>query len=111
GRPLGPGNRTGAQWRCRLAGKPEVRIAIVDDHLVARLGIEAVLRGQVGFEIVASTGSVDGLADVEPDVVILDLYLTGPGPSVAAVTHLAARYPLLVMSAPSRRAHGLPAGR
>jgi DNA-binding NarL/FixJ family response regulator len=88
-----------------------IRVAVVDDHPVARAGVEAMLRAQPGIEIVASTASPDDLADTDPTVVILDLYLTGAGPSLGTVVALAARYRVLVMSASALRADVLAALR
>jgi DNA-binding NarL/FixJ family response regulator len=88
-----------------------IRVAVVDDHPVARWGVESVLRGRPGVAVVCSTGSVDELASADPDVVILDLYLNGHGPSLEVVTELTARHRVLVMSASGRRADVLAAIR
>jgi DNA-binding NarL/FixJ family response regulator len=88
-----------------------IRLAIVDDHPVARWGVESVLRGRPDFEVVASVGSAQELGGIEADVVILDLYLQGQGPSLGTVTRLSAAYRVLVMSASARRADVLAAVR
>jgi DNA-binding NarL/FixJ family response regulator len=88
-----------------------IRVAIVDDHPVARWGMESLLGTCSGVEVVVSTGSADDVSDAEPDVVILDLYLYGRGPSLDAVTKLSGRFRVLVISASGRRADVLTAIR
>lgn len=59
---------------------PAIRVAIVDDHPVLRDGT-AVLLEQEGLEVVACVGTLEEarhvLADLRPDVVVLDIRLTG----------------------------------
>jgi DNA-binding NarL/FixJ family response regulator len=88
-----------------------VRVAVVDDHPVARWGVESLLHNHPEFEIITSTDSAAGLADQAVDIVILDLYLNGPGPALRTVTELSGRYRVLVMSASARRADVLAAVR
>jgi DNA-binding NarL/FixJ family response regulator len=90
-----------------------VRIAIVDDHPVARWGVEHVLESHPEVQIVCSAGSLEELreAGVDPHVVILDLYLQGDQPVLAGVRMLAAERHVLVMSASSRREDVLAAIR
>jgi two-component system, NarL family, nitrate/nitrite response regulator NarL len=91
-----------------------IRVAIVDDHPVARQGVEHIVATVPEVRVVASTASVEeleaalggqgeggDLGDLV-DVVVLDLYLDGEEPALAAVERLAARTRVLVMSA-SRR--------
>jgi len=56
-----------------------VRIMIVDDHEVVRLGLNNLLARQPGWQVVAEAGTVAGaiqLADEhEPDVVLMDIRL------------------------------------
>ncbi|MGW0650612.1 response regulator [Streptomyces umbrinus] len=57
-----------------------VRILIVDDHVVVRAGLRALLEGEPGFDVIEETG--DGEKAVllaerhRPDVVLMDLRLT-----------------------------------
>jgi two-component system nitrate/nitrite response regulator NarL len=78
-----------------------VRVAVVDDHPIARRGIEQMLAGD--FEVVASVATAAELtsAAVEPapDVVIMDLYHDGDLPCLAAVAEVAAVTRVLVISA------------
>jgi DNA-binding NarL/FixJ family response regulator len=92
---------------------PLIRVAILDDHPVARWGVEHILERQPGVEVVCSAGSLAELerAAAAPDVVIVDLYLEGGRPSLQTVEALAARCRVLVMSASGRRADVLAALR
>lgn len=60
-----------------------IRVAIVDDHTAFREGIEAVLTGRGGVQIVGSYGSAEaalaGLGESPADVVLMDLGLPGIG--------------------------------
>jgi DNA-binding NarL/FixJ family response regulator len=89
---------------------PPIRIAIVDDHPVARWGVEHVFESRGGVQVVCSVASIEELetALAAPgtggvDVVVVDLYLTGDGPALAAIEQLAQRHRVLVMSASARR--------
>ena len=59
----------------------KIRIVIADDHTVLRESLAALLETQADFEVVgkASTGSeaLDMLRQLEPDIVILDLFMPG----------------------------------
>ena len=82
-----------------------VRIAIVDDHPVACYGVQMIFIARTGTEIVLAVPTVEQLLEAwpEPDVVLLDLYLADgrvPAPRIAQV---AARCPVLMMSASARR--------
>lgn len=58
-----------------------IRVAVVDDHTAFREGIEAVLSGRAGVQIVGSYGTAEaaltGLAADPADVVLMDLGLPG----------------------------------
>lgn len=60
----------------------QIRIVVADDHPVVRDGVVGVLRAQ-GFEVVGQAG--DGaqalalVAELEPDVLVLDLRMPGTG--------------------------------
>jgi DNA-binding NarL/FixJ family response regulator len=57
------------------------RIVIVDDHPIVREGLSAALEGKNGLEVTGSFGSapeaIASLSATRPDVVILDLDLSG----------------------------------
>ncbi|MEV6118261.1 response regulator transcription factor [Streptomyces sp. NPDC052109] len=81
-----------------------VRVAIVDDHPVTRVGIETLLGAARSVDVVCAVAHPAELpsSDVPLDVVLLDLYLEGDTPGLPFVAQLAERTRVLVMSA-SRR--------
>jgi two-component system nitrate/nitrite response regulator NarL len=90
-------------------GAGVINIAIVDDHPIARRGVEDILRGARDLTLVASVASAAevtaGLTTrCRPDVVMMDLYLDGGVPALSAITELAKNTQVLVMSASCRPA-------
>ena len=66
-----------------------IRVLVADDHTIVRTGIRHILEGEAGFEVVgeAATGSevVSLAAELQPDVVVLDISMPGEsGLQVAA---------------------------
>ncbi len=66
-----------------MASPGNIRVLLVDDHLVVRMGLAAVL-GSVGrLEIAGEaedvSGAVERFREVRPDVVLMDLRLPGGG--------------------------------
>lgn len=61
------------------AGK--LRILLVDDHEVVRIGLKALLSRYPQFEVVAEAGDADGALEQvmawKPDVVVMDIRLPG----------------------------------
>jgi len=93
-----------------------IRVAVVDDHPIARLGIEHVLSAASHIEVVCSTGSVAELCrELERgaglDALVLDLYLDGDTPALAEVAELSRTNRVLIMSASGRAADVLGAIR
>jgi len=90
-----------------------VRIAIVDDHPVARYGMQMIFASQSGLDVVCAVGSVAELCEqtAHIDVAILDLYLEGGRLSVSKIASLAQQFPVLVVSASARQADVLAAIR
>lgn len=89
-----------------------IRVAIVDDHPLARRGVEQILTESGRVRVVATASSPAELwpalagaaVDLRPDVVVLDLYYDGGPPSLPAVTDLTATVRVLVISASGERA-------
>jgi len=77
----GPERRRGGQDR-----RPtfeQVKILIVDDHALFRMGIRNILEREPDFEIVAeasdSRTALDAAFATSPDVILMDLTLPAPG--------------------------------
>ena len=93
-----------------------LRVAIVDDHPVARYGLAAILSAVEDMEIAATVAAcaelpLDESGAVAADLVILDLYLSGGTPALGDVTRLSAQRPVLVVSASRAPADVLAAMR
>jgi two-component system response regulator DevR len=73
-----------------------LRILLVDDHEVVRVGVRALIDRQPGMEVVGEANSVrDAVAQAEqlaPDVVVLDVRLPG-GNGLQACRRIKARRP------------------
>ena len=69
--PAGPGGGTYGP----------IRIILADDHQVVRRGLELLLNGEAGFEVVAEAGDVDTarryVRGHHPDVLVVDLNMPG----------------------------------
>lgn len=101
----------------RVTGPPHsprsIRIAIVDDHPIARAGMRRVFDGGPGLEVVCSVASLAEFRahGTEPDVVILDLYLDHGRLSAAEIAAATRNCPALVVSASAREQDVLAAIR
>lgn len=77
-------------------GSRVLRIVVVDDHPVFRLGLVALLASIEGLEVVAEADDVAGAVDAvqrhEVDVVMMDLHL-GEESGVHATRELLSRFP------------------
>lgn len=66
----------------------QLRLVVADDHAVVRRGLILLLDEEVGFEVVAEAGDVDGarryVRGHHPDVLVLDLNMPG-GSSLEAI--------------------------
>src|ERR1700730_15170505 len=62
-------------------GKPRIRIVLVEGHAILREGLKALIEIEADFHIVAEFGSVEdsleGIRDLQPDLVLTDLALPG----------------------------------
>jgi two-component system response regulator NreC len=73
-----------------------VRIVLADDHQIVRVGLQALLDPQPGFEVVAQVGDVQSalrrVRDHHPDVIVLDLNMPG-GSALEAIPEMRADAP------------------
>lgn len=64
-----------------IPGKPRIRIVLVEDHAILREGLKALIELDSDFHVVGEYCSVeeslDGIRDLQPDLVITDLALPG----------------------------------
>ena len=74
---------------------------IVDDHEIVREGLKTILRDDPDFEVVAESGSAEGLARLaqrtQPDVVLLDARLPGVSGAEACRQLIAAHPDIAVL--------------
>jgi len=90
-----------------------IQVTIIDDHPVARRGLESMLGDAGDIVVAASVSSPAGFAaeGTSPDVILLDLYLGTDEPCLDAVGQLRAAARVLVISASGRPADVLGAIR
>jgi two-component system response regulator DevR len=73
-----------------------LRILLVDDHEVVRVGVRALIERQLGMEVVGEAGTVGQAVEqaeqLTPDVVLLDVRLPG-GDGLEACRQIKARRP------------------
>jgi DNA-binding NarL/FixJ family response regulator len=88
-----------------------IRVVVVDDHMVFREGLRALLGRVEEIEIVGEAATtqeaIDMTDSVRPDVVLMDLHLPGDGGEVAT-TNIIASHPevaVLVLTMHSDDAH------
>jgi two-component system nitrate/nitrite response regulator NarL len=89
-------------------GSDMIRVAIVDDHPIARRGVEQVLTETGSVDVVATAAAPGGLLDAlgpdsaDVDLIVLDLYHDGDEPCLDAVSRLSGGARVLVMSVSGR---------
>ena len=93
-----------------------LRVAVVDDHPVARRGIAAIIAGFSDLRVCATVAEARELprradGQVDADVVVLDLYQADGHPALPAIAELSAQRPVLVLSASRSPAVALAAVR
>jgi DNA-binding NarL/FixJ family response regulator len=84
-----------------------IQVAIVDDHPVARRGLQSILAEAGDIEVSAAVATpaelgLDGSGASHPDVIMLDLYLDGEEPCLDVVAALRQDHKVLVVSASGR---------
>ncbi|MBI3153667.1 MAG: response regulator transcription factor [Chloroflexi bacterium] len=74
----------------------KIRVLIVDDHHIVRMGLMTIINDQLGMEVVGEAGNAtDALREVErlkPDVVLMDIRLPGES-GIEAASQIAKRFP------------------
>lgn len=82
-----------------------MRVMLVDDHAVVRMGFKLLLESSIDLRVVAECGSGEealrAYPEVNPDVLVLDLSMPGIG-GLETVTRLLGKFPaarILVLSA------------
>jgi DNA-binding NarL/FixJ family response regulator len=76
---------------------PTIRVLVVDDHPVFRLGMVALLTSIDGFDVVGEAATADEAvvaAATLPDVIVMDLNL-GTGSGIDATRRIRDRYPAM----------------
>jgi DNA-binding NarL/FixJ family response regulator len=73
-----------------------LKIVLVDDHEVVRLGLKALLARHPQFQVVAEAGNateaLDRVTRYKPDVVVMDIRLPGKN-GIEATREIVAQYP------------------
>ena len=93
-----------------------IQVAIVDDHPVARRGLQSILAEAGDIQVSAAVATPSGLSLAgpgagRPDVIILDLYHDGDEPCLDVIAKLRQDHKVLVVSASGRPADVLGAIR
>jgi len=77
-----------------------IRIVIADDHMVVREGLRLILEGQEEFALVGDAAdgaaAVALVADLQPDVALIDLRMPGMG-GLEAVAHIHNAWPRVAL--------------
>ena len=78
-----------------LANEP-IKILIVDDHEVVRIGLKAILDSTVGLRVVGEAGTshqaLDAVSRLEPDVVVMDIRMPGED-GISACREIRGKFP------------------
>src|SRR6185436_5965125 len=76
------------------------RILLADDHRVVRAGLKLLLADEPDFEVVGEAGdagsAIERCAELQPDVLVLDLGMPGP-PALQVLSELVERCPKLAV--------------
>jgi DNA-binding NarL/FixJ family response regulator len=102
---FGPDTRSAAVLNGNSEAKPRIRIVLVEDHAILREGLKALIEIESDFDMVGDfcrvEESLDGIRDLQPDIVLMDLSL--PGRSgielLAEIRRLSPRTRKLVLTA------------
>ena len=92
-----------------------IRVLVVDDHPIVRQGLRSYLSSRDGIEVVGDAGDGESavalVAELRPDVVLMDLAMPGMGglAAIAAVTGLGLGTRILVLTSFSSQDQVIPA--
>ena len=92
-----------------------IRVVVVDDHPIVRQGLRSYLSSRDGIEVVGDAGDGESavalVADLRPDVVLMDLAMPGMGglAAIRAVTDLGLGTRILVLTSFSSQDQVIPA--
>ena len=92
-----------------------IRVLVVDDHPIVRQGLRSYLSTREGIEVVGDAGDGESavalVAELRPDVVLLDLVMPGMGglAAIRAVSALGLGTRILVLTSFSSEDQVLPA--
>ncbi|MGW0706756.1 response regulator [Streptomyces sp. NPDC002643] len=98
-----------------MSDQPPISLLIVDDHPVVRDGLRGMFESAPGFVVLgeASNGveAVASAAELDPDVVLMDLRMPGGGgvDAIAELTRRRARAKILVLTTYDTDSDTLPA--
>lgn len=74
----------------------KIRILLVDDHAIVRLGLKTLLNDQENMQVVGEAGTaseaVQSVAGLLPDVVLMDIRMPGEG-GIVATREITSRFP------------------
>jgi two-component system, NarL family, response regulator DevR len=74
----------------------KIRVLLVDDHEIVRLGLITLINDQSEMEVVGEAGTaaeaVRAVEDLHPDVVLMDVRIPGEG-GIDATRQISSRYP------------------
>jgi two-component system, NarL family, response regulator DevR len=74
----------------------DIRVVLVDDHEIVRLGLMTLINDQPGMRVVGEAGSgseaIKVIGTANPDVVLMDIRLPGEG-GIEATRQINAKYP------------------
>ncbi len=83
GQGQGQDRRRGSDRRHAAPAFERMRILIVDDHALFRVGIRNILEQEPDFEVIAeandSRSAIEAAIGTSPDVILMDLSLPAPG--------------------------------
>jgi two-component system, NarL family, response regulator DevR len=79
-----------------VADMGKIRVYLVDDHEIVRLGLMTLINDQPDLEVVGESGNaadtLNGISNTHPDVVLMDIRLPGEG-GIEVTRNVLARFP------------------